>query len=445
MRRLIDRRRLLESLAGTTAAVAAADLLRREALFASEADVEGPEVDGSLEGEDFWFAVQRAFPVNRSILYLDNGNVSPSPRRVTEAVVRDTWRQQEAPGRMIWDVLAPLWDGVSDGLCRLAGCSQDELAIVRNATEALNNVLLGLPFEPGDEILLTSHDYWHVQDTLEQRSAREGVRVRTIREVPVPAVSTGELVDLYARSMSSRTKLLVVTHPWNTNGQLFPVKAICDMAHRRGVEVLVDGAQSFALVDSAISDLGCDYYAASLHKWFSGPIGTGILYIREGKADKIWPLFPPGSNRSPEYPMAKFTDLGTRSAALGAGIAEAITFHESIGAGRKESRLRQLTRYWADRIRALPSAQLYTSEDPAMSCGIAAFNLEGIDARELKKHLWERHQILVSALPLDQSATTDQSAKLHLVRVTPHVYTTLAELDRFVEIIESIAGQGQIG
>lgn len=292
-------------------------------------------------------------------------------------------------------------------------------------------------------MLLTKHDYWHVQDTLEQRAARDGIGVRRIADVPVRAASPGELVEMYERSLSPRTKLLVVTHLWNGNGQLLPVREICDMAHRHGVEVLVDGAQSFAHVDHRISDLGCDYYAASLHKWFCGPIGTGILYIRQGKADKVWPLFPPSVNASPRNPMAKFADLGTRSAALGVGIAEATTFHESIGAARKEERLRQLTAYWSDRVRGLPSARFYTPEDPAMSCGIAAFNLDGIDARELKEHLWQEHQVLVSALTFDQSAVGRPTAA-HAVRVTPHVYTTLEELDRFVEIIETIASRGAL-
>ena len=350
-------------------------------------------IDANLQGEDFWFAVQRAFSVNRSILNLDNGNVSPSPHRVTEAVVRHTWQQQKAPGRMIWDVLAPLWDGVHQRLSRLAGCDPHELAIVRSATEGLNNVLLGLELEAGDEILLTSHDYWHVQDTIAQRSAREGVQVRTITDVPVPAESMSQLVEMYERNLTPKTKLLVVTHPWNANGQLLPVRAICGLAHRHGVEVLVDGAQSFALLDGRISDLGCDYYAASLHKWFCGPVGTGILYIRAGKADRVWPLFPPSGTASPANPMVKFTQLGTRSAAFGVGIAEAIDFHNSIGA--------------------------------------------------LATHLWQEHQILVSALAFDQSAAGRPTA-LHAVRVTPHLYTTLDELDRFVEIVERIARRGSL-
>lgn len=436
----MDRRRFLHSMGGMSAAIGTAGLLDAEAVLGRGAMTETPPIDTDLEGEDFWFAVQRAFPVNRSILNLDNGNVSPSPRRVTEAVVRHTWQQQEAPGRMIWDVLAPLWDGVQENLSRLAGCDPQELAIVRNATEALNNVLLGLEMEPGDEVLLTSHDYWHVQDTIAQRGAREGIRVRTITEVPVPARSMAELVEMYERNLSPRTRLLVVTHPWNANGQLLPVREICAMAHRNGVEVLVDGAQSFALLDFEIRDLGCDYFAASLHKWFCGPIGTGILYIRTGKVDSVWPLFPPEAMTSPRNPMAKFIDLGTRSAALGVGIAEAIDFHEAIGARRKEERLRELTAYWSDRVRALPSARFYTA--PERSCGIAAFNLDGIDARELTTHLWREHQILVSALSFDQSATDDPSAKTRAVRVTPHVYTTFAELDRFVEVIETVAARG---
>lgn len=438
----MQRRDFLRSIGGAAAAMAIPGTFPAGALGALDPATSAGPIGTKGEGDAFWRQIQQAFSVDRSIVNLDNGAVCPSPRVVTEALVRYTWQQQEAPAWVVWDVLAPLWQGVREGLARLSGCDAGEIAIVRNATEALNTVLLGLELAPGDEILATTHDYWAVQDALDQRSARDGIVVRRVEEVPVPARTMSELVEMYERHVTPRTRLILVTHPFNSNGQLFPVREICEMAHRKGVEVLVDGAQSFALVDQRISDLGCDYYGTSLHKWLLAPIGTGMLYIRKDKIGKVWPLFPPDPTDASKESMSKFHFQGTQSAAVGVAISEALAFHEEIGPRRKEERLRYLTGRWAERIRELPGARLYTNLEPGMSCGLATFALADIEARRLARHLWERHRILVQALPLVQTAASRHSPKTWAVRVTPNIYTTLDDLDSFCDVIEQVAKRG---
>jgi isopenicillin-N epimerase len=388
--------------------------------------------------ESFWREVQNAFSINRSIINLDNGAVCPSPRNVTEAMVRYTWELQDAPSYMLWDVLKPLLLTARGGLAKLFGCDVEEIALVRNATEALDIVLLGVEMRPGDEILMTTHDYWAMHAAVDQRVRREGIAVKKISDVPVPPGSMGELVEMYERNVTPKTRLILLTHPVNYTGQLFPVKQICEMAHRRGIEVVVDGAQSFALVDYKQADLGCDYFGASLHKWLCAPIGTGMLYIRKDKIGKVDPLFPAADPRDKAFKekIGKFQDFGTQSIAMALAVSEALAFHNGIGSKRKEERLRYLTRYWASRTERLPDVRFFTSFAPEMSCGLATFEMAGIESNALQRYL-RSHMIDVQVMSSPIGAP-----EIRGVRVTPNVYTTLDELDYFCEVIETVAKQG---
>ena len=388
--------------------------------------------------ESLWREVQNAFSVNRNIINLDNANVSPSPQNVVEAMIRYTWQEQEAPGYMLWQVLEPQLSVTRTALARSFGCEAEEIAIVRNTTEALHAVLLGVPLREGDEILMTTHDYWAMHDVIDERARRERITVKKISNVPMPPKSMNELLEMYERNITSKTRLLLVTHPVNLTGQLFPVKEICEMAHQKGIEVVVDGAQSFGLVDYKLSDLGCDYYGASLHKWFSAPLGTGLLYIRKDKIGKVRPLFPAANPlvKNFEETIYKFEDVGTKSVAAALSLSEALVFHNGVGAKRKEERMRYLTSYWAKRIGKLPNVRFYTSFEPEMSCGLATFEIKGIDSKEIKKHLWSKHRIFV------QNAFSRWAKEVNGIRISPHLYTTIHELDYFCDAMEQIAQKG---
>lgn len=392
----------------------------------------------AAQDETLWREVQNAYSINRSIINLDNGNVCPSPRNVTEAMVRYTWELQDAPGFMLWDALEPLLITARNGLAKLFGCDLEEIALVRNATEALDAVLLGVKLRPGDEILMTTHDYGAMQTAVDQRVRRDGIAVRRISGIPMPPRSMDELADTYQRNITPKTRLILLTHPVNFTGQLFPVRQIVEMAHSKGIEVVVDGAQSFAMLDYKQADLGCDYFGTSLHKWLGAPIGTGMLYIRKDKIGKVETLFPFFDFRSEAFNtnIAKFQDFGTYSVAMALAVSEALAFHNGIGPKRKEERLRYLTRYWASRIEKLPNVRFYTSASPEMSCGIATFEIEGIKAGDLSGYLAGGHRIMV------QSMSSHRAPEIRGVRVTPNVYTTLEELDHFCDVIEKVAKNG---
>lgn len=388
--------------------------------------------------ESLWREVQNAFSINRNLINLDNGNVSPSPKNVTEAMIRQIWRTQDAPGLMLWEFQEPQLETVLTKLARSFGCEPGEIALVRNTTEALHAVLLGVPLREGDEILMTTHDYWAMHDVIDARAKRERISVKKISDVPMPPKSMDELVEMYERNITSKTRLLLVTNPVNYTGQFFPVKEICEMAHSKGIEVVVDGAQSFAHTDYKLADLGCDYFGTSLHKWLSAPIGTGLLYIRRDKIGKVRSLFPviKPDDENLEEKIYRFEEVGTRPMAMAMAVSEALAFHNGIGGKRKEERFRYLTNYWVNKVKTIPKIRFHTSFKPEMSCGLATFEIEGIDSEQLKNHLFKNHLILV------QNMFSRHAKEIKGVRVTPHIYTTLDELDYFCGAIEQVSKNG---
>jgi selenocysteine lyase/cysteine desulfurase len=380
--------------------------------------------------EDYWREIQSAFDVDRNIVNLNNGGVCPSPRIVQDALRLHLEFSNHAPAYTLWQVLEPEVEGVRQRLARAFGCDPEELAVTRNASEALEICLLGLRMRPGDEVLTTTQDYPRMLTTLHQRARREGIVVRTI-PFPTPPGSVGELAGLFERALTPRTRVILVCHVTNLTGQIFPVREICRMGRRRGIEVVVDGAHAFAHFPFRRDDLDCDYYGTSLHKWLCAPIGTGFLYVRREKIPELWPLMPAPAEMDAN--IRKFEEIGTHPAANHNAIAEALTFHEGIGPARKAARLRYLRDRWMRRVQGLRGVILRTSFDPSQSCALANVAVEGVDPAALTGYLWERHRILVT--PITHPECTG-------IRVTPNVYTTLEEVDRFAEVLERLARTG---
>lgn len=399
-------------------------------LQAAVGKIEHLSPEQAATDEDFWSVIQQAFSVTRGIINLNNGGVSPSPRIVTEAFVRYTWQQEDATAYTMWQILEPQSETIRAGLAEIFGCDAEEIAITRNASESLEILLMGLDLKPGDEILTTTQDYPRMLTTLRQRERREGIKLNLIK-VPIAPKNTNDLASPFERAITPKTKLILISHQINITGQIMPVRKVCEMARSRGVETIVDGAHSFAQFDFKREDLQCDYFGTSLHKWLYAPKGTGMLYVRREKIPKVWALM--ASEDRQKSDIRKFEEIGTHSAAMRLAIGEAILFHNAIGGQRKEARLRYLSRYWMNKLKNVPKIGFNTSFDDAQSCAIANFKIEGVDSKELCDYLMEKHKIF--AVPINHSEFTG-------VRITPNVYTTLWELDRFSQIIEKIARGG---
>ncbi len=382
------------------------------------------------KNEDFWFTVQNAFTIDRSIINLNNGGVHPSPKVVQDAVKEYMDFGEKSPTYTMWEVLQPLKEVTRTKLASLFGCSPDEIAITRNSTESLHNILLGFPMSPGEEILTTTQDYPSMQNALNQRAMREGIVIKRVK-LPVPIKEPMEVVDIISKAITSKTKLILVSHIIFLTGQILPVKEICRVAHEKGVEVVIDGAHAFAHLDFKVSDIDCDYYATSLHKWLMAPKGTGFLYVKKEKISKIWPLFPYVDPLSSD--IRKFEAIGTHQNAIELGIDEAIAFHNGIGSKRKEARFRYLKDYWAKKLSEFPNVGFRVSLDSKNSCGLANFYIDGIEPAKLTSLLFQKHRIVV---------TTITHEEVPGIRVTPSIYTRLEELDIFVETVKKYIKEG---
>ncbi len=380
--------------------------------------------------EDYWTTIQQAFSVTRGIVNLNNGGVSPSPRIVTEAFVRYTWQQEDATAYTMWQILEPQSETVRTGLAEVFGCSPEEIAITRNASESLEILLMGMDLRSGDEILTTTQDYPRMLTTLKQRELREGLKLNLIK-IPIAPNNVDDIAAAFERAVTPRTKLILMSHQINLTGQINPVKKVCEMARSRGIETIVDGAHSFAQFDFKRDDLGCDYFGTSLHKWLYAPKGTGLLYVRKEKIPKVWALM--ASEDKNKNDIRKFEEIGTHSAAMRLAIGEAVLFHNAIGGKRKEERLRYLSRYWMNKLKDIPKVGFNTSFDPKQSCAIANFKIDGVDPVALGSHLMSKHKIFTTPIVHDEFTG---------IRITPNVYTTLWELDRFCNVVADVARKG---
>lgn len=432
----LDRRRFLAA-AGKGLGMMAMSSAAVGSLFA-DVTAAGRAVDhlspiDVASNEDFWAHIQQAFSVTRGIVNLNNGGVSPSPRMVTEAFVRYTWQQEDATAYTMWQILEPQSETIRTGLAELFGCDSEEIAITRNASESLEILLMGIDLKSGDEILTTTQDYPRMLTTLKQRELREGLKLKLIK-IPIAPKDVNDIAAAYEQAITPRTKLILISHQINLTGQINPVKKVCEMARARGIETIVDGAHSFAQFDFKRDDLGCDYFGTSLHKWLYAPKGTGLLYVRKEKIPGVWPLM--ASDDKQKNDIRKYEEIGTHSAAMRLAIGEAILFHNAIGGKRKEERLRYLSRYWMNNLKAIPRVGFNTSFDPSQSCAIANFRVEGIDPVALGAHLMSKHKIFTTPIV---------HAEFSGIRITPNVYTTLWELDRFASIVADIAKKGLPG
>jgi len=377
--------------------------------------------------DDFWAWMQESFTVSPNIMNLNNGGVSPQPKVVQDTFERYYRLCNEGPSYYMWQILDQGREALRADLAEFAGCSPEEIAIDRNTTEAMNTIIFGLPLKAGDEVILTKQDYPNVINSWKLREKRDGIVLKWIN-LELPNEDENYLVKAYTDNFSEKTKVVNVTHIVNWIGQIMPVKKIAQEAHKHGIEVIVDGAHTFALLDFKIPDLECDYFSTSLHKWMCAPFGSGLLYVKKEKIPGIWAIFPDDKPLSDQ--IQKFERLGTRSFASEMAIGSALDFHLAIGSKRKEERLRYLKDYWAKQVKDLPGVHFKTSLLPRYSCVIGLVSIDGMRPGEVVTSLFSNYKIHTTGVEWENISG---------VRVTPHVYTTLRDLDKFARAIDEIS------
>jgi len=429
---MLDRRQFMAVVSQPLGAAAALAFLHpRRALAIAEVANRYPGSAEEVAGDEtFWAEIQRAFVVDRTVINLNNGGVSPSPAAVQEAQRRYQEYSNAAPVYTMWRVLEPQRETVRENLARFFGCNPEEVALTRNTSEGLETCQFGFDLKAGDEVLTSNQDYPRMITTFKQRERREGIVLKQI-SLPTPAEDPEQVVRAFEAAITPKTRLILVSHMIFLTGQVLPVRQVVAMGRRRRIPVLVDGAHTFAHLAFTQADLDCDYYATSLHKWLFAPHGTGMLYVRREKICGLWPLMaaPPELDGN----IRKFEEIGTHPAAPYLAIGEALAFTTGIGPRRKEARLRYLRDRWATCLSRHARVRLHTSLKPGLSCGLALVQLEGVDSGRLADHLWAKHRIIVAAIKHDE---------FEGIRVAPSVYTTPDEIDQFCEAIEAVLEKG---
>jgi isopenicillin-N epimerase len=431
----MNRRAFLGSIQIPAAALAARAVAHRgswPALLATVADL-APHQGSPAEiarDESFWFPIQQAYPVDRSLVNLNNGGVAPSPSVVLEAMKRHLDVTNQAPAYTLWQLQEPQRETCRKGLAELLGCDPEEVAITRNASESLENLQYGIELKRGDEVICCDQDYPRMITTFQQRVRREGIVFRSF-PIPAPCEDNAKVVAAYEEHMTDRTRLVLVSHVIFMTGAIQPVREIVAAARRRGIAAIVDGAHAFAHLPFRCGDLGCDNYSSSLHKWLAAPIGTGLLYLKRDRIKDVWPLMA----ASPEQDgnIRKFEEIGTHPAANTLAVAEALAFHAGIGAERKFARLVYLRDRWASRLAAHDRVKIHTNLKPGFAGAFATVGIHGIKAADLAAHLFTKHRIFTVGIT---------HAQFEGLRVSPNVYTTLSEVDRFTDAVEAVLTDG---
>ncbi len=379
------------------------------------------------ENEDLWARIQQAYTTSSSIINLNNGGVSPQPKVVQDAANRYYAYSNEAPSYYMWRILDQGREPLRAKLADLAGVSPDEIAINRNTTEAINTVIFGLDLKAGDEVVLTKYDYPNMINAWKQRERRDGIKLVWL-DFDIPMESNTEVISKFRQAITPRTRVFHITQMINWTGHIMPAKQLCAMARENGILSVVDGAHTFGHLNFKVSDLGCDFFGTSLHKWLCAPFGTGMLYIRKGKIKDVWPLLASPETQTDN--IRKFENIGTRSFATEQAIGSAIDFHNAIGIERKEARLKYLKAYWVNKVKGLDKVKFYTSTSPELSGALFNFGIEGMDAGPVHNFLFRNYKIHTSPIKWEN---------VNGPRITPHVYTKKYDLDRLVEAIHELS------
>ena len=408
------------SLLGLTAIPVIGNL---EKLMASVVHLDNAEL---AKDENFWRQIRATYKLKPDYINLENGYYCFLPEDTLEHFIQHARDVNYQGSYYMRNYRVENNRKVAAKLAEMAGCAADELIITRNTTESLDTVIGGVHWKKGDEAVLANQDYGAMINMFRLVQNRYGIKLNFV-DVPLHPKSDEEIVATYEAAITKKTKLLMVCHMVNITGHILPIAKICDMAHRHGVEVMVDGAHAFGHFDFSINDLNCDYYGTSLHKWLSAPLGAGFLYVKKKNIPKIWPMF--GSGQKDEYDISRLNHTGTHPCHTDLAIANAINYQNVMGIDVKEARLRYIQNYWIDKVRDLDHVIINTPKERHRSCGIGNVGIKGINPKDLANILFDKYKIWCVGI---------DSVGVHGCRITPNVYTNTEELDVLVDAIKSL-------
>lgn len=389
--------------------------------------VESTKPEDLAKDETFWAKIRAGYRLKPDYINLENGYYCLIPEETLENYIKHA---RAVNYQASWYMRTVQWDNkdaIANRLAKLVDCQPGEAIITRNTTESLDTIIAGYPWKKGDEAVYAKQDYGAMQHMFQQVAQQFDITNKVV-SIPNHPVSDEEIVAIYESAITSKTKLLMVCHIINITGHILPIRKICDMAHRHGVEVMVDGAHAVGHFQFSMKDLDCDYYGSSLHKWLSAPLGAGLLFAKKEKTAQIWPRFADWGKKPDD--LRRLNHTGTHPVHTDLGVGSAIDYLEKLGLDRKEARLRYIQNYWTDKVRAVPNIVVNTPVERHRSCGIANVGIKGMKPSEMAKTLLDKYKIWTVAI---------DGAGVHGCRITPNIYTTTAELDIFVEALKEMA------
>lgn len=373
-----------------------------------------------------WEKVRAQYSLDERYINLENGYYNILPNYTLEAQIRHLKDLNVGGSYYMRNDMMEGRRSARQYLADFLECSIDNIIITRNTTESLNSVICGIDWKKGDEAIMANQEYGAMLDMFKQQSKRYGM-VNKFIDLPISPSSDEEIVELYQKQITDRTKIILLSHIVNITGQILPVKKICDMAHQHGVKVLVDGAHAIGHFQFKLTELNCDYYGSSLHKWLSAPLGVGMLYVKTEHIESLWPLF--GESAYDKKQVLKLNHSGTIPLHIEMSIADAIDFYKQIGAENKENRLRTLKNYWVEKVKNNPSVYFNTPLEEGRSCAIANVGHRSKKPQELATYLLKEHKIWTVAI---------DSAGVKGCRITPNVFNTFKELDTFADALNHL-------
>ena len=393
------------------------------------AEWKGTFTDDKEKDEAFWKKFKKDFyDVSKDFINLENGFFGVQPVPVYKAYLKNIERLNMNSSRYLRTEYGNDLKMIMKQLAEFSGVSDEELLITRNATEAMNIIINGLDLKEGDEVILHKQDYYSMIEAFEMLEKQKGIKIKVIR-IPLVPKNDEEILGKYEAAVTDKTKCILVTHMIHLTGQIMPVKKIADKFKPQGIDVIVDAAHSFAQVDYKLGDLNCDFVGVNLHKWFGNPLGAGLLYVKKDRIKDLQPMF--GDSAKKEDDIRRLGHFGTLSVPIVMTIPDAKSFNDMVTIPLKERRLRYLQNYWTKEASGIPKVTVTTpTNDPARSCAIASFAIEGMKTEDVISGLLEKHNVFTVIRHLE-----DQD----VVRVTPNLYNNTGEMDVLLEGIKDLA------
>lgn len=399
-----------------------------ENFFNSAENLSSDLPDTSTFSEDkIWQVIRTQYELHPDFINLESGYYNIIPKPTLAKQIEHLKRVNLEGSYYMREHRFKDKDTVTAALADFVGCTAENLVVTRNTTESLDLVISGFPWKKGDEAIYAVQDYGAMQVMFEQVEKRHGVGLRKV-SVPNHPKNDEEIVALYENQITPQTKLILISHMINITGHILPVKKICQMAHRYGVQVLVDGAHCIGHFDFKIADLDCDYYGSSLHKWLATPLGAGLLYVKSEHISTLWPLL--ADHEQDPTKIRRLSHTGTHPVATDLTIVDAISYLNWIGVERKETRLRYLKTYWQQALKDTPNVVINTSFDPQRSCGIGNVGLQNMKSATLAKRLFKEFKVFTVAIDY---------ANVKGCRISPNVFTTKEELDTFIDAMKKLS------